>query len=158
MPSTPATLALTKAGITFSEHEYRHDPAVRQFGREAADALGLDPASVFKTILVLADVEPVVAIVPVLSEVDLKALARTCGAKRCELLPAPRAQRLTGYVVGGISPIGQRQKLRTFIDSSCHLSATIYVSGGRRGFDIGLSPDDLVRATSAHVCDLATSA
>lgn len=158
MPRTPATTALHTAGIAFTEHEYRHDPANRQFGREAAEALGLEPASVFKTIVVLADAEPVVAIVPVHCEVDLKALARACGAKRCELMTAPRAERLTGYVVGGISPLGQRQSLRTFIDQSCLGMTTMYVSGGRRGFDIGLAPEDLVRALSAQVCDLASSA
>lgn len=158
MPSTPATVALHTLGIPFTQHEYVHDPRVRNFGLEAADALGLSPACVFKTIVVLADTEPVVAVVPVTSEVDLKSLARVCGAKRCELMPAQRAQRLTGYVVGGISPLGHRQPLRTFIDESCQDLETMYVSGGRRGFDIGLRPHDLQRATSAQICLIAASA
>ena len=144
---TPATLALTRAGIPFTTHAYDHDPRSSSYGLEAAAALGLDPAAVFKTLVAEVDGSPVVAIVPVSGTLDLKALAAACGGRRADLAEAATAQRLTGYVVGGISPIGQRRPLPTLLDESAILLATVYVSGGRRGLDIGLAPDDRLAVT-----------
>lgn len=155
MPSTPATIALKNAGVAFSEHEYHHDPRVKNFGAEAADKLGLDSSCVFKTIVVATENEALVAVVPVDAQVDLKALAREASAKKCELMPPEKAQKLTGYVVGGISPVGQKQALRTFIDDSCIGLSTMYVSGGKRGFDLGISPEDLQRMTSGVLATIA---
>ena len=161
MAGTPATLALTRAHITFTEHEYTHDPRAESFGREAADALGLDPAVVFKTLV--ATVEggatrgsaQVVAVVPVTGMLDLKALAAAVGARRADLADPAVAQRLTGYIVGGISPIGQKRPLPTVIDESALLLDQMFVSGGRRGLDIGLSPQDLATVTSAQFAAIA---
>jgi Cys-tRNA(Pro)/Cys-tRNA(Cys) deacylase len=144
---TPATLALTRAGIPFTTHAYDHDPRSSSYGLEAAAALGLDPAAVFKTLVAEVDGSPVVAIVPVSGTLDLKALAAACGGRRADLAEAATAQRLTGYVVGGISPIGQRRPLPTLLDESAILLATVYVSGGRRGLDIGLAPEHLLAVT-----------
>lgn len=144
---TPATLALTRAGIPFTTHAYEHDPRSSSYGLEAAAALCLDPAAVFKTLVAEVDGSPVVAIVPVSGILDLKALAAARGGRRADLAEAATAQRLTGYVLGGISPIGQRRPLPTLLDESAILLATVYVSGGRRGLDIGLAPDDLLAVT-----------
>lgn len=155
MPGTPATVALTAAGIAFTEHPYEHDPANRNFGLEAADALGLDPAQVFKTLLAYVDGELVVAIVPVTGKVDLGAVAAAVGGKRAAMADPALAQRRTGYVVGGISPVGQKTAHRTVIDETCELFDVVYVSGGRRGFDIGLAPADLIAVTGATVAAIA---
>jgi Cys-tRNA(Pro)/Cys-tRNA(Cys) deacylase len=144
---TPATVALTAAGIPFAARSYVHDPAETSFGLEAARALGVDPARVFKTLVTDADGRLVVAIVPVTGQLDLKALAAAVGAKRAALADPAVAQRKTGYVVGGISPIGQKTRLATVLDASADDFDTVYVSGGRRGLDIELSPADLLRAT-----------
>lgn len=149
MAGTPATVALTRAGIDFSVHEYAHDPRAQSFGLEAAQALGLDPACVFKTLVANIDGAPAVAIVPVTGTLDLKALAAALGGRRAEMADPAVAQRLTGYVVGGISPLGQRRALPTVIDASAQDLVTMYVSGGRRGLDLGLAPQDLARLTSA---------
>lgn len=156
-PGTPATAALTTAGIAFTSHTYEHDPRADSYGLEAADALGLDPDSVFKTLVVDIDGKPCVALVPVTTFVDLKAIARAGGGRTADLADPQAAQRLTGYVVGGISPIGQRKKLPTFIDESAQGLPVMYVSGGRRGFDIGLAPDDLQRITEATWAPIARS-
>jgi len=153
--ATPATAALTAAGIPFAEHPYHHDPATTNFGLEAATALGLDPDRVFKTLLADVDGRLVVGIVPVTGKLDLKALASTVGGKRAEMADPALAERKTGYVVGGISPIGQKTALPTVLDETAELWDTVYVSGGRRGFDIELAPADLVRATGAIVADIA---
>lgn len=144
---TPATLALTRAGIAFSTHAYEHDPRAASYGKEAADALGLSVDEVFKTLMAMVDGNPVIGIVPVAGSLDLKALAAAAGGRRAELAEAAVAQRLTGYVVGGISPIGQKKALPTFLDDSAQLLDTVYVSGGRRGLDIGLAPADLLLVT-----------
>lgn len=149
---TPATVALTAAGIDFSTHIYDHDPRAESYGLEAADALGLDAREVFKTLLADVDDATVVAIVPVSGTLDLKALAAAAGGRRAAMTDPAAAQRLTGYVVGGISPIGQRRALPTFLDESALTCARVYVSGGRRGLDLGLAPADLVAVTSATVC------
>jgi Cys-tRNA(Pro)/Cys-tRNA(Cys) deacylase len=152
---TPAVRALEAAGISFSVHEYAHDPDVRGFGLEAAAALGLDPDQVFKTLVVTADGEPAVAIVPVSSQLGLKAVGAALGRKRIEMCDPAVAQRVTGYVLGGISPFGQRKLLPTVIDETCELFDTVYVSGGRRGLDLGVAPADLVRLLSAVTADIA---
>ena len=142
---TPATVALTTAGISFTEHAYTHDPANRDFGMEAATALGLDPDQVFKTLLADVDGRLVVGIVPVTGKLDLKAVMAD---------PAV-AERKTGYIVGGISPIGQKNRHQTVLDETAELWDVVYVSGGRRGFDLGLAPADLIRVTDAVVADIA---
>lgn len=144
---TPATLALTTAGIPFTPHVYEHDSAETAFGLEAARKLGVDASRVFKTLLADADGRLVVGIVPVSGQLDLKALASTVGAKRATLADPAVAQRKTGYIVGGISPIGQKTSLTTVLDASASAFDTIFVSGGRRGFDIELTPADLLRIT-----------
>jgi Cys-tRNA(Pro)/Cys-tRNA(Cys) deacylase len=152
---TPATVALTAAGIPFIEHAYHHDPATTNYGLEAANALGLDPDRVFKTLLAEVDGRLVVGVVPVTGKLDLKALAAAVGGKRAEMADPALAERKTGYVVGGISPIGQKSQLPTVLDETAELWDSIYVSGGRRGFDIELAPADLIRATNATVADIA---
>ena len=148
---TPATVALEKAGVTFTVHAYDHDPRSASYGLEAADALGLDPDAVFKTLLAEVDGELVVAVVPVSGQLDLKALASAVGGKRAAMADPAVAERTTGYVVGGISPIGQRRRLRTVVDASASVRPAVYVSGGRRGVDLGLDPADLVRVLDAQV-------
>ncbi len=152
---TPATVALTAAGIPFAEHAYHHDPGTTNYGLEAANALGLDPDRVFKTLLAEVDGRLVVGIVPVTSKLDLKALAAAVGGKRAEMADPAVAERKTGYVVGGISPIGQKTALPTVLDETAELWDTVFVSGGRRGFDLELAPADLIRATGALVADIA---
>jgi Cys-tRNA(Pro)/Cys-tRNA(Cys) deacylase len=146
---TPATTALTRLGIAFGVHPYEHDPAAPSYGLEAATALGVPPACVFKTLLVEHDGGLAVGIVPVDRSLDLKAMAGALGVKRLELAKPDKAERSTGYVVGGISPVGQRRALRTVLDESATAFDTVYVSGGRRGLDISLAPADLVAATGA---------
>jgi Cys-tRNA(Pro)/Cys-tRNA(Cys) deacylase len=148
---TPATVALVKAGIAFTAHNYAHDPAVTQFGLEAATALGVDADQVFKTLLASVDETLVVAIVPVAGKLDLKALAAAVNGKKAVMADATVAERKTGYIVGGISPIGQKSALTTVLDETAELFDTIYVSGGRRGFDIELAPADLLSVTSGFV-------
>ena len=148
---TPATVALEKAGVTFTVHAYDHDPRSASYGLEAADALGLDPGAVFKTLLAEVDGELVVAVVPVSGQLDLKALASVLGGKRAAMADPAVAERTTGYVVGGISPIGQRKRLRTVVDETATTEPAVYVSGGRRGVDLGLDPADLVRVLDAQV-------
>ncbi len=148
---TPATVALEQAGVTFTVHAYDHDPRSASYGLEAADALGLDPAAVLKTLLAEVDGELVVAVVPVSGQLDLKALASALGGKRAVMADPAVAERTTGYVVGGISPIGQRRRLRTVVDETAAGRTVVYVSGGRRGVDLGLDPVDLVRVLDAQV-------
>jgi Cys-tRNA(Pro)/Cys-tRNA(Cys) deacylase len=153
---TPALVALQRAGVAFSVHSYAHDPAAASFGLEAAEALGLDPATVFKTLLAEVDGSPAVGIVPVTGQLDLKALAAARGGKRARMMAVAAAERLTGYVAGGISPLGQRRMLPTVIDASAEALATIYVSGGQRGLDIGIAPADLMRLTGAAYAAIST--
>jgi Cys-tRNA(Pro)/Cys-tRNA(Cys) deacylase len=141
--------------VAFTEHAYEHDPAASSYGLEAAHVLGLDPAQVFKTLLASVDGALVVAVVPVSGLLDLKAVAAAVGAKKAAMADPADAERATGYVVGGISPIGQRRQHPTVIDESALGFDTIYVSGGRRGLDLGLAPADLVRITSATVAPIA---
>jgi Cys-tRNA(Pro)/Cys-tRNA(Cys) deacylase len=149
MASTPATVALTAAGILFTAYPYAHDPTNRNFGEEAATALGLDPDQVFKTLLADVDGRLVVAIVPVTGKLDLGALAAAMRGKRAVMADPAVAERKTGYLVGGISPIAQKSSLPTVIDETAELFDTVFVSGGKRGFDIELAPADLATITSA---------
>lgn len=153
-PGTPATVALNRAGIAFTPHSYAHDPAATSFGGEAAVLLGVDPERVFKTLLAAADSTLVVGIVPVSGQLDLKALAAAVGAKRARMAQAAEAERKTGYVVGGISPIGQKYALQTVLDDTAELFETIFVSGGRRGFDIELAPSDLLAVTGGILASI----
>jgi len=153
--ATPATVALTRAGVAFTTHVYEHDPTAPSFGLEAAEALGLPAAQVFKTLLADVDGALVVAIVPVARKLDLKALAAAVGGKKASMADPHLAERTTGYVVGGISPLGQRKVLRTVLDDSATAYRVVYVSGGRRGFDVGLAPADLMAQTSAVTAAIA---
>lgn len=146
---TPATVALDRAGVPYSVHPYDHDPRAASFGLEAAAALGVDPARVFKTLLASLDGELVVGIVPVSGQLDLKALARALGGSKAVMADVAVAERVTGYVAGGISPVGQKRRLRTVLDASALDQPTIYVSGGRRGLDLEIDPADLVAITEA---------
>ena len=154
-PGTPATTALDAAGVAYTARAYEHDPAAQSYGLEAAEALGVDPARVFKTLMVEVAGGPgtrlCVAVVPVTGTLDLKAAAAAFGGKKAAMADAAAAERRTGYVVGGISPLGQRQPSPTVLDDSALEHGTVLVSGGRRGFDIELSPTDLVRLTGAVV-------
>lgn len=152
---TPATVALTAAGVPFSVHAYEHDPAAPSYGLEAAEVLGLPPEQVFKTLLVDTGAGLAVAVVPVTGQLDLKAVAAVLGAKKVSMADPAAAERSSGYVVGGISPVGQKRALPTVVDESAELFDTVYVSGGRRGLDVGLSPADLVGMTGARVADVA---
>ena len=146
---TPATIALARAGVAHTLHPYTHHPSSTSYGEEAADALGVSASRVFKTLLADVDGKLVVAVVPVSGSLDLKALADAVGGKRAAMADVALAERATGFVAGGISPLGQRKKLPTVIDASALDFATIYVSGGRRGLDVELAPSDLVSLTSA---------
>lgn len=152
---TPATVALTRAGVPFTSHTYDHDPAAPSYGLEAAEVLGLDPDQVFKTLFVEVDGRLVVGIVPVSRQLDLKAVAAAVGGKKATMADPAAAERATGYVVGGISPLGQKRAHPTVLDESALAYDTVYVSGGRRGLDLGLSPQDLVRLTSATTAAIA---
>ncbi len=155
MVTTRATIALTRTGIRYIEHEYAHDGANTAFGLEAAAVLGIEPDRVFKTLLADVDGVLVVAIVPVSGTLDLKSLAAVVGGKKAVMADPALAERRTGYVVGGISPIGQRTRLQTVLDESAELFDTLFVSGGRRGFDVELAPADLIAATGAIVAAVA---
>lgn len=147
---TPAIKALERERIAFSLHEYAHDPRAESYGLEAAEALGIDSASVYKTLLAQLDgKELVVAIVPVENSLNLKSLAKAARSKRAEMADPNDAQRSTGYVLGGISPFGQKKRLRTFVDESVLDLSHVHVSGGRRGLEIEIKPADLVAATRA---------
>lgn len=146
---TPATVALTRAGIAYEVRTYEHDPRAESFGLEAAQALGVDPARVFKTLLASLDGTLVVGIVPVSGQLDLKALARALDGSKAMMADVSAAERATGYVAGGISPVGQKRPHRTVLDASALDHDTVLISGGRRGFDIELAPQDLVAITGA---------
>lgn len=157
--ATPATVALTQAGIPFTLHPYEHDPASDlSYGLEAAQAISADPDQVFKTLCAYVDGRLSVGIVPVSGLLDLKQLAAALGGKKAEMAPPADAERSSGYVVGGISPIGQRKALPTALDETAELYDVVYVSGGRRGLDIGLAPADLVRVTGAVIAPIAKEA
>jgi Cys-tRNA(Pro)/Cys-tRNA(Cys) deacylase len=145
---TPALDLLKKARAEHRVHSYEHDPKSASYGLEAAEKLGLDPQQVFKTLLASSEKgELLVAVVPVVGTLDLKALAHAAGVKKCEMADPAAAQRATGYLVGGISPLGQKKRLRTFIDDTAQNFATIHVSAGRRGLEVELAAAVLAEHT-----------
>ena len=146
---TPATVALTAAGVEFTLHAYEHDPRAASYGLEAAQALGVEAGRVLKTLMASLDGSLVVGIVPVDGQLDLKALARALGGSRAAMADVAAAERATGYVAGGISPVGQKRPHRTVVDESALAWPTVFVSGGRRGLDVELAPADLVAVTEA---------
>ena len=148
---TPATVALARAGVEHTVHTYEHDPAAASYGLEAAEAMGIDPGRVFKTLLASVDGRLVVGVVPVSGQLDLKAVAAAAGGKKAVMAEPADAERATGYVVGGISPLGQKRAHPTVVDESALGQTTVFVSGGRRGMEIELSPADLVAQTKATV-------
>jgi Cys-tRNA(Pro)/Cys-tRNA(Cys) deacylase len=152
---TPATVALARAGIDFTLHPYEHDPRASSYGLEAAAALDVPAERVFKTLVASADTALVVAIVPVSGQLDLKALARAVGASRAAMAEQRSAERATGYVAGGISPIGQRKQLPTVLDETALAFDTVFVSAGRRGLDLEIAPQQLVLITAATVAAIA---
>ncbi|WP_018657236.1 Cys-tRNA(Pro) deacylase [Actinomadura flavalba] len=152
---TPATVAATRAGAAFTLHEYTVDPDAPSYGRAAADALGVPHERLFKTLLAAVDGALTVGIVPVSSSLDLKALAAAAGGKKAVMAEPRDAERATGYVVGGISPLGQKRRLPTVLDASASAFATVYVSAGRRGLQIELAPADLIALTGAATAVIA---
>lgn len=154
---TPAIRVLESAGLWFRMHPYERSDELRDFGREAADALGVEHDRVFKTLIVQGDGSPAVAIVPVSCTVGLKAVGAALGVKRVEMCEQTTAERVTGYVVGGISPLGQKRSLPTVIDETAELHDTVFVSGGRRGLDVEVAPCDLIALTGAVVADIAVA-
>ncbi len=153
---TPALVALEAAGVPHTAHAYEHDPGSDVgYGLEAAQVLGVPAEQVFKTLMTSVDGTLTVAVVPVTGMLDLKALAHAVGGKRAAMADADVAERVTGYVLGGISPLGQRHAHRTVVDETVELFDTVFVSGGRRGLDVELSPADLVALTGAVVAPIA---
>lgn len=149
---TPACLALDAAGVSYELHPYNHDPAAESYGLEAVDALGVEPDQVFKTLMAELDTgELVVAVVPVAAMLDLKALASVLGTKKAAMANVAKAERSSGYVAGGISPFGQRTVRRTVLDELAFASDTIFVSGGRRGLDLAIAPNDLAETLEAVI-------
>ncbi|WP_455365182.1 Cys-tRNA(Pro) deacylase [Kaarinaea lacus] len=152
---TPAINLAKKLKISHNVHEYEHDPDSDSYGLEAAEKLQLAPERVFKTLIVRVGTgELVVAVIPVASMLSMKFIAKAVGAKKAEMASKADAERSTGYVLGGISPMGQRKKLKTVIDSSAQACPTVYVSAGRRGLEIELSPEDLRKAVNAIFAEI----
>lgn len=153
--ATPATVALSRAGVPFKVHPYRHHPATTSYGQEAAAALGVPETRIYKTLLVEVDGPGLtVAVLPVADQLDLKALASAMGARRARLADPEVAARATGYVVGGISPVGQRRTHPTVVDTAVTELPTVFVSAGRRGLQVELAPADLLRVTRARTAPL----
>ncbi len=159
---TRALQALDAASVPFRVHEYSLDGAgdevlaERTYGEQVARAVGAEPERLFKTLLALASGDPVVAVVPVTTRLGLKQLARAAGSKKAEMMDPPKAEKMTGYKTGGISPFGQMRRLPTFVDETALLWDTVLVSAGQRGLQVEVAPADLVRLLDARVCDLAT--
>ena len=151
---TPATKLLKANKVDFSIHEYEHDANAKSFGLEAAEKLNLRVEEVFKTLLVTDEKNYFVAILPVHHQLNLKKVAQAVGAKKLKMSDPKDAERLTGYLVGGISPVGQKKRLKTVIDQSAQQLEKLYVSGGKRGLDIGLKPQDLAKVLSATFADV----
>ena len=152
---TTATLALERAKVPFTLHEYAHDPRHDSYGLEASEALGVPPERVFKTLGAAVDGSLAVGVVPVHRQLDLKALAAAVGGKKARMAEVSAAERATGYVAGGISPLGQRKRLPVVLDASAEQFDTVFCSGGRRGLEIELAPADLIRLASAKVASIA---
>lgn len=152
---TPATTLLAKRQVAHTVHAYEHDPKAESYGLEAADALGIEPGRVFKTLVAEVDGSLTIGVVPVTGQLDLKALAAAAGGKRARMAEPTAAQRATGYVLGGISPLGHRSRLPVVIDSSAHDWPTVFCSAGRRGLEMELDPAELIRLTNATVAAIA---
>ncbi|MVS97558.1 Cys-tRNA(Pro) deacylase [Devosia marina] len=152
--TTPATLALTKAGFSFSLAHYDYDPNAERVGLQAAEAMGVSPAEVFKTLMAELDGKPVCVIVPSDEEVNMKKLAAALGGKSAQMMKPANAERLTGYKVGGISPLGQRKLVPTALDELATLHDAIFLNGGQRGLQIKMRPEDLVAVLGCVVADL----
>ncbi|WP_034087593.1 Cys-tRNA(Pro) deacylase [Streptacidiphilus albus] len=151
---TPATVVLEAAGVEYTVHAYEHDPAAASYGEEAARVLGVSAERVFKTLLADVDGVLVVAVVPVAGQLDLKALAAAVGGKHAAMADPAAAERSTGYVRGGISPLGQRKRLRTVVDTGALAHPTVFVSAGRRGLEVELAPQQLVELTAAVTAEV----
>jgi Cys-tRNA(Pro)/Cys-tRNA(Cys) deacylase len=154
---TPATVALDAAGVTFTVHAYEHDPAAASYGGEAAQAMGVAPDRVFKTLVAQVDGTLTVGVLPVSATLDLKALAAAVGGKHAAMADPAAAERATGYVLGGISPLGQRRRLRTVVDDSALDHPTVFVSAGRRGLEVELAPQDLLTLSGATAAEIRRS-
>lgn len=153
---TPGINAAKKAGIKYRIHEYSHDPSAASYGLEAAEKMGVAAERVFKTLIAQLETrELVVGVVPVNALLNMKRLAKAAGAKKADMAPAADVQRSSGYVLGGVSPLGQKKALRTFIDASAQQFETVYVSAGRRGLEIELAASDLAALTRASFAELA---
>ena len=152
---TPATLLLAREGVVHTVHAYEVDASAGSYGEAAAAALGIEPERMLKTLLAEVDGRLVCGVVPVSGSLDLKALAMALGGKRGAMADPAAAERSTGYVVGGISPLGQRSRVTTVVDETAELFDTVFVSAGRRGLSVELAPADLVRLTAAVVADVA---
>lgn len=152
---TPGIIAARKAGVTHQVHEYAHDSSSESYGLEACEKLGLPAGRVFKTLVVSLDnKELAVGVIPVSSMLSMKLVAKAAGAKKAKMADQSEVERATGYVLGGVSPLGQKKRLKTMIDSSAAQHSTIYVSAGRRGLEIELSPDDLVRLVNGSLAQI----
>jgi len=154
---TTATIALERAKISFTLHEYAHDPRGGPYGLEASETLGVPPERVFKTLVAAVDGALAVGVVPVHRQLDLKALAAAVGGKKAVMAEVAAAERATGYVAGGISPVGQKKRLPIVIDASAVELATMFCSAGRRGLEIEIAPADLIRAAGAKVAAIAAA-
>lgn len=152
---TPATALLVSSGVPHELHPYEHDPRASSYGAEAAAVLGVEPARLFKTLVASVDGTLAVGVVPVTGSLDLKALAAALGGKRAAMAEPAAAERATGYVPGGISPLGHRSRLPVVLDASAADWPTVFVSAGRRGLQVELAPADLVRLASASVAAIA---
>jgi Cys-tRNA(Pro)/Cys-tRNA(Cys) deacylase len=152
---TPAVKTVQKKKIKYTLHEYQHDASAESYGMEAAEKLGVDPERVFKTLVVsLAKKELAVCIIPVNTMLSMKKAAKAAGAKKAAMAKPDEVQRSTGYVLGGVSPLGQKKRLPTFLDASAQAAETIFVSAGRRGMDLELKPQALLEATGGSFADL----
>ena len=152
---TPATVALEKAGVAFKLHEYDYDPNAGRIGMQAAEALGVSPQRLLKTLMAKAGGQPVCVVIASDREVSLKKLAAAAGTKDAAMLPAAEAERITGYHVGGISPLGQKKRVKVFIDAAAMAHPTIIFNGGRRGLQIEIPPGELVKLLNAQVAEIA---
>ena len=152
--TTPGTLFLTKVGIAFELHPYAYDPDAARIGLQAAEALNVDPAQTFKTLMAEADGKPVCVVVPSPEEVSMKKLSAHFGAKAAHMMKVPDAERLTGYKVGGISPFGPRKMVPTAIDETAQLFDVIYINAGQRGLLLSIAPEDAARVLNAAFVDL----